>query len=112
MTYYNSIPLNVMNDPRWARRYTVQDAPRLREIRKKLDAESPQDEVDTVSLDLLHLCITSTDSRFSRETACIRVARRGYPACFRLHRKYYRSKGLSSYLILPLGSRLTWSISL
>ena len=55
MTYYNSIPLNVMNDPRWARRYTVQDAPRLREIRKKLDAEIPQDEVDTVSLILSHL---------------------------------------------------------
>ncbi|GAA6012454.1 hypothetical protein JCM11491_004337 [Sporobolomyces phaffii] len=53
MTYYHSIPLTVMNDPRWARRYTVQDAPRLREIRKKLDGELPQDDVDTLAYELL-----------------------------------------------------------
>ncbi|GAA5905012.1 uncharacterized protein JCM6883_004937 [Sporobolomyces salmoneus] len=53
MTYYHSIPLNVMNDPRWARRYTVPDAPRLREIRKRLDAELPQSEVDALAHELL-----------------------------------------------------------
>ncbi|GAA5931454.1 uncharacterized protein JCM15063_001472 [Sporobolomyces koalae] len=53
MTYYNSIPLNVMNDPRWARRYTVQDAPRLREIRKKLDGDISADDVDTLAHELL-----------------------------------------------------------
>ncbi|GAA6062356.1 hypothetical protein JCM10212_005698 [Sporobolomyces blumeae] len=52
-TYYNSIPLNVLNDNRFARRYTVADAPRLREIRKKLDGALPQGEVDTLSRELL-----------------------------------------------------------
>ncbi|GAA5848606.1 hypothetical protein JCM8547_004571 [Rhodosporidiobolus lusitaniae] len=53
VTYYTSIPLAVLNDPRWARRYTQNDAPRLREIRKRLDGEPPQSEVDTMAYDLL-----------------------------------------------------------
>ncbi|GAA5957631.1 hypothetical protein JCM3765_001461 [Sporobolomyces pararoseus] len=53
MTYYHSIPLNVMNDPRWARRYGPSDATRLREIRKKLDGELPQEEVDSLAHELL-----------------------------------------------------------
>ncbi|GAA5928622.1 hypothetical protein JCM10213_002517 [Rhodosporidiobolus nylandii] len=52
-SYYTSIPLAVMNDPRWARRYTQTDAPRLREIRKRLDGEPPVSEVDTMAYDLL-----------------------------------------------------------
>jgi protein JSN1 len=42
-----------MNDPRWARRYTQNDAPRLREIRKRLDSEPPMGEVDNMVYDLL-----------------------------------------------------------
>lgn len=42
-----------MNDPRWARRYTQNDAPRLREIRKRLDGEPPMGEVDIMVYDLL-----------------------------------------------------------
>ncbi|GAA5968271.1 hypothetical protein JCM11641_003789 [Rhodosporidiobolus odoratus] len=51
--YYTSIPLAVMNDPRWARRYTQNDAPRLREIRKRLDAEPPVEEIDGMVHELL-----------------------------------------------------------
>jgi protein JSN1 len=42
-----------MNDPRWARRYTQNDAPRLREIRKRLDSEPGTAEVDVMAYDLL-----------------------------------------------------------
>ncbi|GAA6008981.1 hypothetical protein JCM10207_004054 [Rhodosporidiobolus poonsookiae] len=52
-SYYTSIPLAVMNDPRWARRYSHNDAPRLREIRKRLDGEPPVGEVDAIAYDLL-----------------------------------------------------------
>ncbi|BGP37989.1 hypothetical protein JCM10449v2_001916 [Rhodotorula kratochvilovae] len=44
-TYYTSIPLAVLSDPRFARRYSHNDAPRLREIRKRLDAEPPTAEI-------------------------------------------------------------------
>jgi hypothetical protein len=46
--YYTSIPLAVLNDPRFARRYSNNDAPRLREIRKRLESDLPMDEVDEV----------------------------------------------------------------
>lgn len=52
-SYYTSIPLAVMNDPRWARRYTQNDAPRLREIRKRLDGEPGRENVDIMAYDLL-----------------------------------------------------------
>lgn len=48
-TYYTSIPQQALTDPALARRYVNADAPRLREIRKRLD--SPQitvEEVDSV----------------------------------------------------------------
>lgn len=48
-TYYTSIPQQALTDPALARRYVNADAPRLRDIRKRLD--SPQistDEVDSV----------------------------------------------------------------
>ena len=50
-TYYSSIPQDALTDPALARRYVNADAPRLRDIRKRLD--SPQitaDEVDAVRL--------------------------------------------------------------
>ncbi|GAA5830360.1 hypothetical protein JCM11251_001322 [Rhodosporidiobolus azoricus] len=52
-TYYTSVPLAVMTDPRWARRYSQNDAPRLRELRKRLDGEISEAEVDTMAQDLL-----------------------------------------------------------
>ncbi|GAA6027084.1 hypothetical protein JCM8097_006098 [Rhodosporidiobolus ruineniae] len=52
-SYYTSIPLAVLNDPRWARRYNQNDAPRLREIRKRLDGEPGVNEVDNMAYDLL-----------------------------------------------------------
>ncbi|GAA5965788.1 hypothetical protein JCM21900_004990 [Sporobolomyces salmonicolor] len=52
-TYYTSIPLHVMNDPRFARRYSNADAPRLREIRKRLDSEPTVEQVDDVAHELL-----------------------------------------------------------
>ncbi|GAA6056427.1 hypothetical protein JCM3770_000697 [Rhodotorula araucariae] len=52
-TYYTSIPLAVLSDPRFARRYSHNDAPRLREIRKRLDAEPPTVEVDAIAADLM-----------------------------------------------------------
>ncbi|BGO89605.1 hypothetical protein NBRC10512_001544 [Rhodotorula toruloides] len=51
--YYTSIPLAVLNDPRFARRYSNNDAPRLREIRKRLESELPMDEVDEIAHDLM-----------------------------------------------------------
>ena len=48
--YYTSIPLAVLNDPRFARRYSQHDAPRLREIRKRLEGEFDQEEADSVSI--------------------------------------------------------------
>ncbi|BGO97711.1 Protein JSN1 [Rhodotorula toruloides] len=51
--YYTSIPLAVLNDPRFARRYSNNDAPRLREIRKRLESELPTDEVDEIAHDLM-----------------------------------------------------------
>ncbi|GEM09661.1 RNA binding protein Jsn1 [Rhodotorula toruloides] len=51
--YYTSIPLAVLNDPRFARRYSNNDAPRVREIRKRLESELPTDEVDEIAQDLL-----------------------------------------------------------
>lgn len=47
--YYTSIPLAVLNDPRFARRYSQHDAPRLREIRKRLEGEIGEEEADSVS---------------------------------------------------------------
>jgi len=73
-TYYTSIPLAVLSDPRFARRYAQHEAPRLREIRKRLDAEPPTDEVDAVSCALLFL-----DTR-SRGRACMLTP------CRRAHR--------------------------
>ncbi|GAA5885492.1 hypothetical protein JCM6882_009642 [Rhodosporidiobolus microsporus] len=52
-SYYTSVPLAVMTDPRWARRYSQNDAPRLREMRKRLDGEISVAEVDTMAYDLL-----------------------------------------------------------
>ncbi|GAA5938472.1 hypothetical protein JCM3775_000901 [Rhodotorula graminis] len=52
-TYYTSIPLAVLSDPRFARRYAQHEAPRLREIRKRLDAEPSTDEVDAIAADLM-----------------------------------------------------------
>lgn len=48
MTYYNSIPLHALHDPRLSRRYTSADAPRLRDIRKRLDGQISAEEVDAV----------------------------------------------------------------
>lgn len=42
-----------MNDPRLSRRYSTADAPRLREIRKRLDSQISLEEVDSVSLCVL-----------------------------------------------------------
>lgn len=50
VTYYTSIPLHAMNDPNLSRRYSTADAPRLREIRKRLDSQISVEEVDSVSL--------------------------------------------------------------
>ncbi|KAL8284285.1 hypothetical protein RQP46_005034 [Phenoliferia psychrophenolica] len=53
-TYYSSIPQHALTDPSLARRYVNADAPRLRDIRKRLD--SPQitaDEVDSIAYDLV-----------------------------------------------------------
>ncbi|KWU46568.1 ARM repeat-containing protein, partial [Rhodotorula sp. JG-1b] len=51
--YYTSIPLAVLNDPRFARRYSQHDAPRLREIRKRLEGEFDQEEADSIAQDLM-----------------------------------------------------------
>lgn len=59
--YYTSIPLAVLNDPRFARRYSNNDAPRLREIRKRLESELPMDEVDEVR-SVIHSTRVVTDT--------------------------------------------------
>ncbi|GAA5874960.1 hypothetical protein JCM3774_000460 [Rhodotorula dairenensis] len=51
--YYSSIPLAVLNDPRFARRYAQHDGPRLREIRKRLEGEIDEEEVDSIAQDLM-----------------------------------------------------------
>ncbi|GAA5978156.1 hypothetical protein JCM10908_004250 [Rhodotorula pacifica] len=51
--YYTSIPLAVLNDPRFARRYSQHDAPRLREIRKRLEGEINEEEADSIAHDLM-----------------------------------------------------------
>lgn len=48
VSYYSSIPLHAMNDPRLSRRYSSADAPRLRDIRKRLDSQISVEEVDSV----------------------------------------------------------------
>lgn len=48
--YYTSIPLAVLNDQRFARRYSQHDAPRLREIRKRLEGDIGDSEADAVRL--------------------------------------------------------------
>lgn len=55
--YYTSIPLGVLNDPRLSRRYTSADAPRLRDIRKRLDGPTTADEVDAIAYELLEECV-------------------------------------------------------
>ncbi|ORY61951.1 hypothetical protein BCR35DRAFT_334920 [Leucosporidium creatinivorum] len=57
VTYYTSIPLHAMNDPRLSRRYSSADAPRLREIRKRLDSQISVEEVDSIAYDLLEECV-------------------------------------------------------
>ncbi|GAA5996214.1 uncharacterized protein JCM10292_007465 [Rhodotorula paludigena] len=52
-TYYTSIPLAVLSDPRFARRYSHNEAPRLREIRKRLDSELATAEADSIATDLM-----------------------------------------------------------
>lgn len=50
--YYPNIPSHANSDPSIARRYLNADAPRLREIRKRLDSlDISTEEVDTVGPD-------------------------------------------------------------
>ncbi|BGP53866.1 hypothetical protein JCM8202v2_001438 [Rhodotorula sphaerocarpa] len=51
--YYTSIPLAVLNDQRFARRYSQHDAPRLREIRKRLEGDIGDSEADAIANDLM-----------------------------------------------------------
>ncbi|KAK4053070.1 hypothetical protein OIV83_001805 [Microbotryomycetes sp. JL201] len=48
-TYYTSIPLGVLSDSKLAQRYTQADAPRLRDLRKRLDLPPPTHEVDAIA---------------------------------------------------------------
>ncbi|KAH8920008.1 hypothetical protein BT69DRAFT_1223412, partial [Atractiella rhizophila] len=53
-TYYTSIPAPHTEDPHSGKKFTVSDAPRLRDIRKKLDnAGITQAEVDEIATDLI-----------------------------------------------------------
>ncbi|SCV68980.1 BQ2448_2000 [Microbotryum intermedium] len=53
-TYHTSIPLQILNDPRYGSRYTNADAPRLRDLRKRLDSpQTSTDEVDTIAFEIL-----------------------------------------------------------
>ncbi|KAI5480287.1 RNA binding protein Jsn1 [Pseudohyphozyma bogoriensis] len=56
--YYTAIPTSAITDPTIARRYVNADAPRLREIRKRLD--SPQvsiEEIDSIAYELADECV-------------------------------------------------------
>ncbi|SGZ22408.1 BQ5605_C022g09484 [Microbotryum silenes-dioicae] len=56
-TYHTSIPLQVLSDPRYGRRYSNVDAPRLRDLRKRLDSpQTSTDEVDTIAFEILDEC--------------------------------------------------------
>ncbi|KAM0755367.1 hypothetical protein T439DRAFT_320058 [Meredithblackwellia eburnea MCA 4105] len=57
-TYYTSIPQQALIDPALARRYVNADAPRLRDIRKKLDtAQTSIEEIDSIAFDLVDECV-------------------------------------------------------
>ncbi|KAM0792461.1 hypothetical protein ACM66B_005136 [Microbotryomycetes sp. NB124-2] len=55
--YYTSIPLGVLNDPKLAPRYTQADAPRLRDLRKRLDPPPSVPEVDAIAHELAPECV-------------------------------------------------------
>lgn len=55
--YYRSIPMNALNDPVLARRYAQHDAGRLKELKRKLEVEARQEDVDSIAHELLDECV-------------------------------------------------------